>query len=615
MKIRESAGPRILQFAGDPELPVFEMSNCPLEYTFNFPLWLFEELDFLSKKSDFSQHSSIRLRLHGEGPQIAVGYLGGGLATILMSILIKDKSPLLLRRKSMLAYAEQPHDSEFRSDTSQSLVRLPNRVAEELKSAEKQVLEVWNSFVERCKVPESFQIHNRPPLSLAELIILRNGIEETNHRQYFADHFPWVTRSILTTSADPEAEFRAIDDDPRNSISVAAKYLCCSQDPDCDKAVRFAKLLPRHRSNAGLDELLGITEDGRQKESRIRSVFLGAHLADRELITHIGTDIELAKRQIEKAVEVVLSYMDSSPNEAGFSTACELASLLVRMMVRNTYDPDRLGPEQLAAGLVAVSADSLAAYVAKHQEDMTVISPVPDASALDVGVLAFVSYVGEPVRPRLTMNRFERLTAQARALCRQYSTLIEDLPETSWPSPPGWGEGLANCVDGVSIECLTSADQLIEEGQAMQNCLRLGNFRRPALSGDLVLLSIQALDGRATLALKPIMEKTNGNGVRIADWEDVLLRGVENRAPSLGCKRCAKILLQEFRNRCPLDISPAEVERRVKVRRQMDIGTYNANVTDAQQRWNELYKPLLPRSFDKVSPGLIVSKYLNCNPV
>ena len=128
-------------------------------------------------------------------------------------------------------------------------------------------------------------------------------------------------------------------------------------------------MLPRHRNNGALDSLLG--DRGRRGgDHQVRSLLLEAHKQDSELLTHIGEDIERTRRQIRRAISVLLAYRDGT--SGSFPCAHALATLLVRLMVRGDYEPSSGDPTAIATGLAAVSADSLAAFAAEDSDEFEV---------------------------------------------------------------------------------------------------------------------------------------------------------------------------------------------------------------------------------------------------
>ena len=58
-------------------------------------------------------------------------------------------------------------------------------------AAEEEALQLWNDgFLSRCEVPPSFLLGDRA-LSLADMQVLRRGLEGGRHRRTFAAQHPW----------------------------------------------------------------------------------------------------------------------------------------------------------------------------------------------------------------------------------------------------------------------------------------------------------------------------------------------------------------------------------------------------------------------------------------
>ena len=590
---------------------------------YRFPCWLVEDLRFRNKISrcnkaligKFAQLScSICVKLKGSRlPQITVTDSQSGKSisdAVLKEILLQVKSESLWRRNLMVAIANMALKQQQASCRDDYLDESwPKKILNDPVTAEEEVIQLWNEFVAETQVPSSFLITSRSPLSLRDLIILRSGGGERNHRQSFAENFPWAARSILTNSEAPDEEFKAIDDNPQGSKAVAAKYICCSNDPDCKKALSFANRVARYRHHGELDILLG-DHQSLSEANRNRAIFLKAFAEDPELITHIGSEVQRTRQQIYRAIEVLFAYMNYVSRD-GFDCAYSLAGLLVRIMVRNAYQPadDQFSPEEIVTGLAAVSADVLSAFVAKHLRDPTEISL--DASTLDVGVMSFLYYIGEKIRPRLTMNQLLKFVIRAGIHSRHELIMINSFPENSWPPPAGWqlAFGDETYVEGVKIKSLTDAKRMFEEGMRMRNCLREGRYQRAALLGHLALFSLEAEDGKATLALKAVEEEIDDDTIILTCWEKYQSRGSENTEPSFSCLKAAETILRELQKFCPIRIAPKEIARRKRIEKRLDAHRFNADTTEAKERWFEIYTNFLPRSFSKIEPEEIVKKF------
>lgn len=475
-------------------------------------------------------------------------------------------------------------------------------------AAEAEALRLWNEvFLPRCEVPPSFLLGDRA-LSLADMLVLRRGAEGGRHRRTFAAQHPWATRILLDLPdpAEVEAAFEPIDANPSASVLAAAKQICCSRESACPKAVRFAKLLPRHWDNPALDELLGAAGTG-HPGSQVRSVLLEAHQEDGELLSHIGEDAWETHGRILRAIEVLFAYRDDLGGS--FPCAYRLATLLTRIFVRSGHDPRDVDPGEIAAGLAALSADSLAAFVAKKLESRPTGLPEADVDTLDAGVLAFLAHVGETRRPRLTARQLLKLAEFARDRGVHQLTVIRTEVEDTWPPPPGWSEGEHSSLRGAIVTPLTSVAACLSEGEEMEHCMRDGRYQRAAVMGRVALFSIVAEDGRATLALEPA-ERERGGATRINRWRIEQHRAARNDDPSPGCEAAAAALLEALNANCPRRVPRAEVERRKRVREAFDRSrSFNPDTSAAEERWSELYAKNLPRAFRAVTPEMIVEDY------
>ena len=475
-------------------------------------------------------------------------------------------------------------------------------------AAEEEALHLWNDvFLPGCGVPPSFLLGDRA-LSLADMQVLRRGAEGGRHRRTFASQHPWATRIILDLP-DPaavEAAFEPIDANPSASILVAAKRICCSAESACPKAVRFAKFLPRHWDNPALDDLLGEAGTG-HPGSQVRSVLLEAHEEDGELLSHIGEDAWETRGRILRAIEVLFAYRDDLGGS--FVCAYRLATCLARIFVRSAHDPSDVDPEEIAAGLAALSADSLAAFVAKKLESRPSGLPEADVDTLDAGVLAFLAHVGETRRPRLTARQLLKFAEFARDRSVHQMTVIRTEIEDTWPPPPGWLAEEHASLRGAKVTPLNSVGGCLSEGEELDHCMRHGRYQRAAVMGRVALFSIMAGDGRSTLALKPV-ERERGGAARLTGWRIEEHRAARNDDPSPGCEAAATALLEALNGKCPRPVPRAEVRRRKRVQEAFDRSrSFNPDTSAAEERWSELYAKRLPRAFRAVTPERIVEDY------
>ena len=582
------------------------------ETVFVLPRWLNEDPEDEGSDADLFAPipRNLHIRLRGDGLQVVDGLTESALdEDELRAIRLVRKVPDASRRWSMVSTALTMLDElevalGMPPSEDEWLLHMVNAPA----AAEEEALHLWNDvFLPRCEVPPSFLVGDRA-LSLADMQVLRRGEEGGRHRRTFAAQHPWATRIILDLP-DPEAveaAFEPIDANPSASILAAAKQICCSAESACPKAIRFAKFLPRHWDNPALDELLGEAGTG-HPGSQVRSVLLEAHEEDGELLSHIGKDAWETRGRILRAIEVLFAYRD----DLGGSFACayRLATCLARIFVRSAHDPHDVDPGEIAAGLAAVSADSLAAFVAKKLESRPTRLPETDVDTLDGGVLAFLAHVGETRRPRLTARQLLKFAEFARDRSVHQMTVIQTEVEDTWPPPRGWSAKEHASLRGATVTPLTSVGGCLTEGEELDHCMRHGRYQRAAVMGRVALFSIMAGDGRSTLALEPV-EGERAGATRLHAWRIEEHRAARNGDPSPGCEAAATALLEALNGKCPRPVPRAEVQRRKRVQEAFDRSrSFNPDTSAAEERWSEIYAKRLPRAFRAVTPEMIVEDY------
>lgn len=527
-------------------------------------------------------------------------------------VILRRQRPSHRRRMRMIAAAATLLDLLERVlGTPPAASGRLRRMVDDPVAAESEAIRVWNAFVEDCDVPAAFRVTGRT-LSLGDLLVLRRGADAGRHRQTYASQQPWSAKLLLRED-DPDEAFEPIDDNPANGIDVAARYLCC--DPGngapCDKAVRFARSMPRHRGNSAVDRLLG----GQDRASRrLRSLVMEASEQDgRELLFHVGTNVKRTRQQVARALEVLHVY--EGDLRGSFDCAYALAALLIRTLVRDGLEPEDLEPRTLASGLVAMAADCLAPFVAERLMDPSVQAP-PDSEddSIDIGVQAFVKTLGNTRRPQMTARQLVRFTAAASQRAVHRILNVHRHVDRRWPVPPGWSASAHSSLAGVGILPLTSIGDLKAEGRRMKNCLAEGLFDRRAALGRLALFSLRSGADRATLALEP-EETLWGRTLRVAEWRIDQLRGKANDEPSRACTLAAATLVARLNETCPFTVPEVEVRRRGRVRAMLDQSrTFNADVVLAQERWTRIYSGLLPRRLASLSPSEMVDEYLGVRP-
>ena len=514
------------------------------------------------------------------------------------------------RRREWIATVGETllEDFRFFHGTGPSHAQWLERMVEDPGAAEDEALAVWNVFVADCGVPESFRGPGRI-LTLADLLVLRCGGEQERHRLNFADQQPWATRMLLRHSR-PHPDFSPVDENPANGIVVAARALCCAGEhgSGCEKAVRFARFLARHRANPSVDYMLGL--DQTIEDRAIRSLLMAAHEHEGgELFSHIGGHFWRARRQIARAALLIPDYRDGM--SGGFDCAYAIAVLVIRLMIRDGLSPDDLDTETMACALATVSADCLAAFAAVRLSDPTVTPPSDDADALDVGVLALIDFLGRTRRPGITAGQLVKFAGAAWARGVHKVTNCERHSETTWPPPPGW-PSLNDGETGIKhVRFLDSLEGMLAEGRRMKNCLAGGGYHRAALLGELAFFSLRTPGGESTLALQPIVEQCPDGDYAIGEWKIASLRGVGNGEPDDESVRVANALAQRMNESCPRAIPGSETSRRKRMQKAMNESrSFNPDTVVARRRWNEIYLKNLPRRFASTDPGDIVDAYL-----
>ncbi len=472
---------------------------------------------------------------------------------------------------------------------------------------------VWNPFVAEFNRPASLLLRRNSP-SLWDQLRLEKGRDGGLHRRSFAEQQPWAAKSLLDGTRAGR-KLRKIDRNPANGLPAAARELCCNPDDDaCPKSVNFARYLARRRQDSSLDRILG-NQSG--KNRRIRCLLMEAHAQDfGELISHIRDGPTVVRRQIDRAIMVLDILQDLE--EVRTETAFDTATLLVRTMVRDRLlDPARLEPDLLARALVALSANSLAAF-AEHcpgiflSPERTAPGDPETDGALDAGIRAFVRFVGSTRKPQLTTRQLIRFSER----CPRIRTSLVQLPERqmprNWPIVPQLAETCRRLgSDGDSLVPLASLGHLKAEGRKMDNCLANGNWYVHSLvRGQIAIVSVRAPGGRrATLELRPDLAQQSGKWV-IRNWRTGGFRGPGNAQPSDVCRLLVKRLVDELDSQCPIPIPESERERRQAVTRlQYTFRAINRDKTVAENMWREFCLRALPRRFSKLTPRELMSGF------
>ena len=227
---------------------------------------------------------------------------------------------------------------------------------------------------------------------------------------------------------------------------------------------------------------------------------------------------------------------------------------------------------------------------------------------MDRGILALIGLLDGSGRPELTGKQLVAFAEGAAARCVHRIRILERADIGSeWPEPPGLNAGSG--IAGARF--LATPGEVRAEGRGMQNCLRYAeSYIHGSSLGRLALFSIRAPDGvRATLSLASV-ESLNKGGIRVDGYEIDELRGFGNREADLACRAVAERVADALNDCSPRSLPPEEALRRAEVRRLLnERRSFNEDPAAAEERWRELYLPLLPRRFAELSPQKVVEDW------
>ena len=458
---------------------------------------------------------------------------------------------------------------------------------------EEEAIRVWSSFLSIADAPRGLIIPGFEA-TLDDLMVVSRGVDDGRDRRWFVDHWPPVA-SVLCQAGDADQDYRRIEKNRKAAVQVATKVVCCQGDQDCSKAARFARRLPRYRPEMQINRLLAGADPA------IRWLVVNVDQDDNgDLMRRIARKPAHAREQMEYVVSALRDLRSRSFHyNQGLYAA---GALLSRVLAGSGCDPARLDPTVVGRGLIAVSADSLAAFAAVRRSDG---SP-PAASSLEAGALALIELLAA-AGPRLTPKQLFRFLeyADSHAVHRVRSATTE-LPE-SWPAPAGWSEvQRASDSSAARIVPLLSSATVKAEGEAMSNCLRNGTHMRvPLLTGRKALFSVQVGNDRATLALVAT-ERREASRIQVESYALDALKGPRNRPAPPSCEDAARALVERLNRRLPTVLSTAEVQRRRQdVLARLERHSFNANLATAGERW-EQYVRGLPKRFSSTTPSSVV---------
>ena len=479
--------------------------------------------------------------------------------------------------------------------------RALRQAADDPLEAEREALAVWNGFIDECRKRLGRQAV-RAGMTMEGLALLKQGRAGGRDRQWFLEHYPWAFAAALD-SGEAERLFRRIDRNRANARAVAERLLCCQRLEECESARLVARRMPKYRSDANLLRLLGRYR--KQQDVRLRAILLEANERDGgALLAQAVRDSARTRRQLGFAVQAILR---AGALGEGLDARYEAGMLAFRSFAWSDHDPGGEDPAVLVEGLAAVSTDCLAGFAARYPpEDRGEDADRPDA--VDCGVLALVALLGGSGRPELTGRQLVAFAEGAAARCVHRVRILERADiGSAWPEPPGWnaGAGIAEA------EFLATPGAVRAEGRSMQNCLRYAeSYIHGSALGRLALFSLRPPGGaRATLSLAAV-ESPDGASVRVDGYRVAELRGFGNGKPDSACLASAERLASALNAHCPYILPPEEALRRAHVRRTLnERRSYNEDPAAAEERWRELYLPLLPRRFADLSLAAAVEDW------
>ena len=403
--------------------------------------------------------------------------------------------------------------------------------------AENHALEVWNAAITDLDVPESFQFKKRI-YSLWDHLVIHQGPEPRAHWRSFVGQQPWAARRLLDVR-NPRPAFDRLEDSPLGIIRTAASVLCCRRgEYSCTNALEFAGSLASYREVWELDRILG---GDRSHDISSRALLMEAHTqGGGEILPEICKDIPLSRRQVRRAGESFHALTTGLSSNG--SAAHAFAALLVRMMVRDRFDPEHLEPGAVANGLISVSADCLACFIAGRVSDPLVDLPeeLLGCDSIDIGLLALAKGLGDYGTRSLTTEQLIRFATRAREVGEHRLEIVKRRGEKKWPPPPGVPECNDFRHDGFRILALSRSQCLDASGLQAAGCPSGSHYADAATLGRLIPFALNRdQDQHATLILKPVQER-RGRRIAVLRWETSELFGPGNARPVRICEEVAE---------------------------------------------------------------------------
>ena len=478
------------------------------------------------------------------------------------------------------------------------------RMAECPAEAEREALTVWNGFIDECCNRMGRQAV-RAGLTMEGLALVGQGRDGGRDRMWFQEHYPWAFGAALD-SGEAERLLRRIDENRANARAVAERLLCCQRLEECESARLVARRMPKYRADPALLHVLGRYSS--ERDTQFRAILLEANARDEgELLAHLLRDGAATRRRLGFAAQAVLR---TGAMGSGLNTRYGCGMLAFRSFAWSRHEPDAADPAVLVEGLAAASADCLAGFAACHPPEETDDPDQPGgADPVDRGIAALTGLLDGAGRPELTGRQLVAFAEGAAARCVHRIRILERADIGSeWPAPPGWK--VPARIAGARF--LATPGAVRAEGGRMQNCLRYAEaYIHGSALGRLMLFSIRAPKegSRATLSLASLESPDDGR-IRVDGYRVSEFRGVRNGEPDPACLAVAERVARALNDSCPCILPPEEALRRAEVRRVLnERRSYNEDPAAAEERWRELYLPLLPRRFAGLSAQEVVEDW------
>lgn len=511
----------------------------------------------------------------------------------LSGVQLAPRAPAAWRRTRIVQSARLIQQTRGEVVGAPSEVSWVQIMAKNPAVVEDEAIRVWLLFLETANPPRGLTIPGFEA-TLADLLMVTRGVKNGRDRRWFANQWPAVV-SRLCHEGDAVREYRRIEQNRAAAVRVASRLVCCQGDAECRKAARFARRLPRYGGDMRINRLLA------GDDAAIRWLVVNVdHEDNGDLLRRIAREPAHAREQMEFVLAAMRAlHCRAFDHDRGLYAA---GALLARVFAGTGWNPARLDPGVVGRGLIAVSADCLAAFVAERRPDRQ----PEEASSLEAGVVALVGLLdGAP--PRLTPKQLFRFLEHADShSVHQVRSVGSQLPQ-AWPAPAGWTDvGQAPVSGDARIVPLLDCGVVQAEGKAMSNCLRDSTFMRMALlTGRKALFSVRLAGDRATLSLAAT-ERREASTIHVESWKIDALRGPRNSPAATSCEEAARALVERLNRPLPVALSSAELQRRREIlSRVAGRHSFNADLIAASTRWKR-YVRQLPKRFRSMEASSVV---------